>query len=151
MVYIIDYLGAHCGMHYYNAAFQQILTTIPNVDIKVLSNYTHTNFFLNQYKGNTINKIKSLIINYYRLYKFVNHNKNDIYILLSYGNLIDLLFLEIVSHYHHIIDIHEVVAQSLDENKILKFFFSCIYSKKIKTVIVHSERTDFLLNKLKYN
>ena len=38
-VYLVDYIGMHCGMHYYNDAFCRVLSAIPGLDISVLSNY----------------------------------------------------------------------------------------------------------------
>ena len=154
-IYLIDYLGVHCGMHYYLDAFKKILSNdIPNANVRILSNYTddmEKSFFLHQYKGSKLQKIVSLIRNYWRLYRFVVKHKNAICIYLTYGNWLDIPFLWIITHAkRHIIDIHEAIAQDLDDNSHLKRFFKGIYSSRVKCAIVHSERTKQFLDKFGY-
>ena len=51
-VYLVDYIGMHCGMHYYNDAFCRVLSAVPGLDVSVLSIYAGENagrpFFLQQ-------------------------------------------------------------------------------------------------------
>lgn len=42
-VYLVDYIGMHCGMHYYNDAFCRVLSAVPGLDVSVLSNYAGEN------------------------------------------------------------------------------------------------------------
>ncbi len=49
-----------------------------------------------------------------------------------------------------IIDIHEAIAQNVDDNADLKRRFKKIYSERIKSVIVHSQRTNDLLDEYGY-
>lgn len=148
--FIVDYLGVHCGMHYYNNAFKSILSELIKVDdITILSNYSETErkaFFFNFYKVNKILGVLLLFCNYVRLLCKVNSNKNDCFIYLTYGNSIDIPFIWIISKASkYIIDIHEVIGQDVDANTRLKKGFKKIYSSNIKNVIVHSKRTnDFL-------
>ena len=150
-IYLVDYIGMHCGMHYYNDAFRRVLSAIPGTDISVLSNYACEDngkpFFLHQYRGNKFRKISCLLRNYLTLLYFVLRNRRACFIYLAYGNFIDLPFLYIVSlAKKNIIDIHEAIAQNADDNADLKRRFKKIYSERIKSVIVHSQRTNDLLD-----
>lgn len=149
MIYIVDYIGIHCGMHYYLDAFKQILETIPDCNVKILSNYSDENekpFFVNNYRGNIIDKIGRLILNYLKFWKFLKSHKKDFIIYLTYGNRIDIPFLRTLSnHPHHVVDIHEAIAQNVDCDEKLKNKFKHLYRDKIKTVISHSKRTDDFL------
>ncbi|MDE6559443.1 MAG: glycosyltransferase family 1 protein, partial [Muribaculaceae bacterium] len=149
-IYIVDYLGIHCGMHYYLEAFKKVLGDLPECNIRILSNYSDTPagqpFFLNQYKGKIANKGLALLRNISRLKKFVKHHSDDIFIYLTYGNAIDIPFMKVVAKApRHIIDIHEAIAQNVDGNATLRRKFKNIYSDSIKTVISHSTRTDDFL------
>ncbi len=154
-IYIVDYLGVHCGMHYYNEAFKKNLENISGVKVSILSNYPEKSvnqpFFVNQYKGTKIKKVACLLINLLRLSRFVHNHRKDCFIYLTYGNKIDLPFLHIISKVpHHAIDIHEVIAQYVDNNQHLKSKLQKIYTTDIHTVIVHSQRTDDFLDEYGY-
>lgn len=154
-VYIVDYLGMHCGMHYYNDAFVKVLSDLPDFKINVLSNYGTQKgqraFFYYQYHGCKSHKLGCLIRNYLLLLSFVLRHRNDCFIYLTYGNNIDLPFMWIVSlAKKHLIDIHEAIAQNVDSSKKLKRIFRNIYTNRIKSVIVHSSRTDEFLNEYGY-
>ncbi|MCG4771431.1 MULTISPECIES: glycosyltransferase [Bacteroides] len=150
-IFIVDYLGIHCGMHYYNDAFKKVLSNpLPNEKINILSNYPEdkaTSFFLNFYSVNKLIGIIFLVYNYIKLYIKVLSNKKACFIYLTYGNSIDIPFLWIISKApKHIIDIHEAIGQNVDANLRLKKWFKNIYSSKIKSVITHSQRTNNFLN-----
>lgn len=145
-IYLVDYLGIHCGMDYYLEAFKRVLEDLPDVSVKILSNYSDDDnppFFKNQYKGRIWNKAISLIINSWRLHYFVKNHEDDVFIFLTYGNAIDRGFLSAVTiSDNHVIDIHEAIAQNVDNNKSLKSKLAHIYRGDIRTVISHSGRTD---------
>ncbi|EKU89796.1 glycosyltransferase [Bacteroides oleiciplenus] len=154
-IYIIDYLGVHCGMHYYNDAFAKILHDVPDTQIHILSNYkTEANkkpFFHFQYQGSIFHKIGCLISNYLILFNFVLRHRNSCLIYLTYGNKIDLPFMWILAlAKKHLIDIHEAIAQNVDNSKWLKRMFRNLYASHIKSVIVHSDRTDDFLDEYNY-
>lgn len=154
-IYIVDYLGTHCGMHYYNDAFEKILLDIPGTQSHILSNYqTATNrkaFFHFQYRGNMLRKIGCLILNYLALFGFVLHHRKDCFIYLTYGNKIDLPFMWITTIApKHLIDIHEAIAQNVDNNKSLKRMFRYMYINRVGNTIVHSDRTNEFLNEYGY-
>ncbi len=149
-IYLIDYIGEHCGMHYYMSSFKQVLKSIQGVDVEIISNFSCENkkpLLKNHYKGNKIKKVFALLFNYFVVNKFINRHLEDVIIYLSYGNSIDVPFINIVSRApHHIIDIHEAIAQNVDTNKSLKNTFKKLYQTKVKSVISHSKRTDDFLN-----
>lgn len=154
-IYLVDYLGIHCGMHYYLEAMQKVLKESGTLNVEILSNYSPENiengFFKNQYKGSKFKKGISLFSNLRKLRKFISQHPEDVFVFLTYGNHIDLLFLhEIVKAKNHVIDIHEVIAQNLDTNNKLKEKFKNLYLKKISSVISHSTRTDNFLKEFGY-
>lgn len=152
-IYLIDYIGIHCGMHYYLDAFKGLLDC-PQNNVVILSNYQTDGkaFFKHQYKGSFYTKVKSLLINYIRLNRFIRKHPNDLFVYLTYGNVIDILFLLIVSKArYHMIDIHEAIAQHIDNKKWLKSIFRSIYNRRITTVITHSKRTNDFLDDWKYH
>lgn len=149
-IYLVDYLGVHCGMHYYLEAFRRALGALNGYDVKYVSNHSESistkPVLLNQYNGNIIKKITFLLINLFRLYRLVKKHKEDIFIYLTYGNAIDLPYMKIVTGAkYHVIDIHEAIAQNVDTDEKLKQKFKKIYSRNVKTVISHSTRTDNFL------
>ncbi len=146
MIYLVDFIGVHCGMHYYLDAFKQILESIDGVKVGIISNFSDNGdrpVLLNQYKGNKLSKMTSALRNLYRLNNFIARHKDDRFIYLTYGNVLDPYFLKIISKApYHCIDIHEALAQNEDSNIRLREKLAAIYSNKIKHVISHSTRTD---------
>ena len=153
-IYIVDYLGIHCGMHYYLQSFKSLLKSGGNNNVELLSNFPDDNkkvFFRNQYFGTSINKIRALIINYLTLLKFVKKHKKDCFIFLSYGNIIEIPFIcTLTTLKKHLIDVHEVIAQHKDQNKIHLSLFRTLYKNKIKSIILHSERSRSFVNSFGY-
>lgn len=150
-IFIVDYIGKHCGMHYYNEALKKTLLSIPDTEVVILSNYTDIEtgrpFFLYQYRGSKMRKIAALFCNYIRLLFFVVRFRKDCFLYLSYGNGIDIPFIRIVSLANrNILDIHEAIAQNADNNARLNRQFKKTYRTRVKSVIVHSQRTIDLLN-----
>ena len=146
MTYLVDFIGEHCGMHYYLDAFKRILESIDGVKVGIVSNYSvdeQPPILLNQYKGNKLNKMLAAGRNILRLRRFIKNHKNDHYIYLTYGNILDPYFLKIVSKAsHHCIDIHEALAQNEDSNVRLREKLAKVYCGNITDVISHSSRTD---------
>ncbi len=144
-IYLVDYLGIHCGMHYYLQSFKSLLKSGGHNRVMILSNYPDENgvaFFRNQYNGNPLKKICSLVYNYNELRRFVRQHNNDCFIFLSYGNLLEIPFFFILAPIQkHLIDVHEVIAQDKDHNVFHLRLFGSIYKHKIKSIILHSERS----------
>lgn len=154
-IYLVDYLGVHCGMHYYLESFKKVLGTIPGIEVKILSNYVdrkcETPFFINQYRGNKLKKGFALLQNLFRLKSFVGKHPEGVFIYLTYGNSIDLPFMKIIAGTkRHLIDIHEAIAQNVDANERLKEKFKVLYRDRIKGVISHSTRTNDFLKEYGY-
>ena len=154
-IYLVDYLGVHCGMHYYLEAFRNVLSDVPNTNVNILSNYPNVGkekpFFINQYRGNKLTKGIAFLKNLLKLKRFIKRHPKGIYIYLTYGNFIDLPFMKIVSQaQRHLIDIHEAIAQNVDANERLKHKFRQLYQARIRAVISHSTRTNDFLNEYGY-
>lgn len=147
-VYLIDYLGNHCGMHYYDAAFREVLSAVGSVQI--LSNFSDGGapaFFADHYRGGIFAKACSLLKNIRQMSRFVRNHPNDVLIYLHYGNLIDLPFLWCLGrHGMAAVDIHEAVAQASDGKTWLKKALAFVFRHRIGSVIVHSQRTDDFLD-----
>lgn len=146
MIYLVDFIGVHCGMHYYLDAFKRILQSIDGVEVGIVSNYSDNEepaVLLNQYKGGKFMKMVSAARNLCRLDKFIKNHKDDQFVYLTYGNILDPYFLKIISKApHHCVDIHEALAQNEDSNTRLRGKLAKVYSERIKNVISHSIRTD---------
>ena len=146
MIYLVDFIGVHCGMHYYLDAFKQILESIEGVKVGIVSNYSDNDerpVLLNQYKGNRLTKMTSALRNLRRLSRFIARHKEDRFIYLTYGNILDPYFLKVISKApYHCVDIHEALAQNEDSNLNLRERLANVYSNRIKNVISHSTRTD---------
>lgn len=154
-IYIVDYLGVHCGMHYYNDAFKDVLSK-EGFRVEILSNYSEDDttepFFKNQYKGSKLSKVCSLLNNLKRLRRYIKAHNDDVFIYLTYGNMIDIPFMRIISRAkYYVVDIHEAIAQDVDSNLKLKQRFKNLYSRKIRNVISHSSRTDSFLSEYGYS
>lgn len=146
MIYLVDFIGVHCGMHYYLDAFKRILESVEGVEVGIVSNYSideEPAILLNQYKGNKLNKAVRAGRNLFRLNRFINQHKDDRFIYLTYGNILDPYYLRVISKApYHCVDIHEALAQNEDSNLKLRAKLANIYSTRIKNVISHSSRTD---------
>lgn len=146
MVYLVDFIGVHCGMHYYLEAFKRILESIEGVKVGIVSNFSDNDespVLLNQYKGSKINKMISASRNLLRLNRFIKRHPKDRFIYLTYGNVLDPYFLKIISKAtYHCVDVHEALAQNEDSNIKLRDQLARVYSTGIKNVISHSSRTD---------
>ena len=152
-IYIVDLIGTHCGMHYYHSSFQNILSK-GNYDTIILSNYSDKTpaFFPIIFKKNRFLSMLYLIIASIKfLIHAVTHRKST-YIYLSYGEPWDLPFLTIASAFNKnfIIDIHEVHALRYRDISHITKIYKFIYSKFIKVIIYHSDRTNNILNEINY-
>ena len=146
-IYIFDYIGTHCGMHYYNAVFKELLSEIPDTDIEILSNYADTAqrkpFLRNFYVSNKIVGVAILLYDFFKLLCKRIAEPRATFIVLSYGNPIDvgfILFACAVAR-HTVVDIHEAVAQDAEHHRWLVALYAFLYARCVKSVIIHSERT----------
>lgn len=145
-IYIFDYIGDHCGMHYYNAAFKELLAKIPDIEIEILSNYSDSGkspFLKNFYKPN---KVLGVFVLAYDIIKFLLKRicePRNRFIVLSYGNIIDFLFImsACIVPKNTIVDVHEAIAQDSEHKKWFVALYCFLYGKCVKNVIIHSERS----------
>lgn len=154
-VYIVDYLGNHCGMHYYDEAFRQVLERIRGVEAVVLSNFPDVSggqaFFLNQYGRGRLSGAVAMVRNARRLSRLIRREPRAWYVFLSYGNMECYPLLRAAARAtRHVIDIHEAVAQARDGSPTALRIFRGIYSRHVSRAIVHSTRTDEFLDRFGY-
>ena len=152
-IYIVDHIGIHSGMHYYNSSFKNYLEEIDGFEVEVLSNYSDERnpFFLNLYSSNKVLGSIYLVINYFRLLIKLIFSKKGHFILLSYGTIIDVIFMSMTLFSKRIIiDVHEVYALPLKNRYIIKIL-SFFYKSFATSVIFHSERSYDLLESIGYN
>lgn len=150
-IYLVDYLGIHCGIDRYLEALRNVLSDIPGWQVKILSNYADPEgekpFFIYQYKGSMWEKGISLYKNFGRLNKFVKRHPNDVFIYVNHGNWIDLKFMRFIAmNDNHIIDINEAISHREEANEKLKHDFAMYYMQRVNAVISHSEKTDEFLD-----
>ena len=151
-IYIVDLIGKHCGMHYYHSSFQNILSK-GNYNTIILSNYSDNipAFFPIIFKKNKLSSLIYLIIASIKFLIHVITHRKSTYIYLSYGEPWDLPFLAIASVFNNfIVDIHEVHALRYNDKSNITKIYKFIYSRFIKIIIYHSDRTNNILNEIKY-
>jgi glycosyltransferase involved in cell wall biosynthesis len=153
-IYIVDYLGIHCGMHYYNESFKKELLRLKNINVYILSNYhidSNSPFFPFFYKKRKLFSLIFLLRSYFKYLFFVLNNKKSVFIFLTYGNLIDIPYFLITRFSpFFFVDIHEIVAQDKSKNVVYNFLFSKCYRKIISNVIIHSDKTKQKLKEIEY-
>lgn len=150
-IYLVDYLGIHCGIERYLEAFRNVLSDISGWQVKILSNYAGSEgerpFFLYQYKGSMWEKVMSLYKNFGRLNKFVKRHPDDVFIYVNHGNWIDLKFMRFIAmNDNHIIDIHEAISHREEANEKLKYDFAMYYMQRVNAIISHNRKTDEFLD-----
>ncbi len=151
-IYILDIIGKHSGMHYYDYAFINILRK-NQISAMILSNFSEKGddpFFENIFIGNRVSKIIKLIVTLIKCVIFCIRNPHSHIIYLSFGGKIDLIFMYCLSfHKKLIIDIHEFIRLDSHSER-LKKTFDYTYRNKIRGVIIHSERTLSFVDKSGY-
>jgi glycosyltransferase involved in cell wall biosynthesis len=157
-IYIIDIIGTRTGMHFYNKSLRDILLKEYD-EIQIISNYNDPDngaicTFDNFYEGTFFSKLIKLLRSLSRYYNFIIKNRKNCFIVLSYGNIYEILFLlPLVFCRRVILDIHEVISLisvSSIQQKIRGCYSKIIFSCFIKNAIIHSERSQLLLNNAGY-
>lgn len=153
-VYIVDYIGSHCGIHYYNDAFLKVLSGISGVTTTVLSNYSSDGkkpFFHNFYIVNKAIGVVLLLFGYARLFWRVLRDRNAVFVVISFGNQIDMGMMWIASFARRsVTDVHEVITQREENKWWFRKVFGMLYRRRVKNVIIHSGRSADMLDKLGY-
>jgi len=157
-VYIIDIIGKHSGAHFYNKSFRDTLTGRYS-QTKLISNYSDqpddpAPLLRNFYEGNIIEKAGKLCISIISYCFFVISHRKNYYIFLSYGNPSEILFAwPLIICRKKIIDAHEVfslISKNKVQEQIRVFFAKFLYNHLADAVIIHSDRSAWLLQKLKF-
>lgn len=149
-IIIYDVIGQHCGMHYYDEAFAELLKN-ESRQVKVCSNFSNKtaivqtlpNFFL-------MGKIKRLfLMTWYaiKLFFYALFHQNSTIIYLWYGETYDLLFglCSLVSK-NVWLDVHEVHALKYTDGSKISKFFESYFKHIVRKVIYHSDRTKDMLS-----
>lgn len=147
-IVIFDVIGKHCGMHYYDVAFANLLKTESN-NVAILSNFEYDskqaympNFFL----FGKIHRTILMVWYAFKLFFMVLVNRNTTYIYLWYGEKYDLLFAlcSLISK-NVWLDVHEVHALKYADNSKTSQFYCKYFKYVVKNVIYHSDRTKNIL------
>lgn len=154
--YIFDYLGSHCGMHYYLESFGELMQEIQDHDVEVLSNFVlpdrKRRFMPSMFSRGRI--CGAMILLFYSLKLFFKRilHPSARFIFLSYGNRYEEFFFPAVMVFgsHNVVDIHEAVAQKDAENPGSIRCFRCFYRHVARNVITHSARTEQYLDSFGY-
>lgn len=155
MKYILfDIIGQKSGCKYYDTAFyKQLLAHGCSAEI-------HSNFSVSErsptidniYKGNTIQKIFHLLRLLPVFILDVLRNRNNVYIYMTYGEMVDglLIFLLLLFHPKPVLDVHEFISLDKEGNGVYTKFFNLLY-RNIYAVIYHSERSENYLKSIQYH
>lgn len=154
-IYIIDILGNHCGMNYYDDA---LCRNLEDAGYKtfVLSNFTRdkrfTPFFKNIFKRPKLIGIILLVFYFFKTSVFILFHNKSAFIYLTYGEKYDQLLLNL-SYFanHFFVDVHEVHALRYSDTSNYAKRFLLFFRMLGKTIIYHSARTKDILIKAGYN
>ena len=158
-IFIIDIIGSHSGMHYYDRSFRNILLR-EYKNVIIISNYSDKEncairLFKDYYSGNTISKIFKVLASFFRYFFFIIKNRSQSFIFLTFGNFYELIFIfPLLFTGNLIIDAHELYPLDceLKRKSRLKFrLIKYLYKHYIKTIIFHSAKTGQALDKFGYS
>lgn len=151
IIHLVDLIGVHCGMHYYDVAFAEVLRN-NGFNVDIMSNYNDNkqqkSFFPMMFGRGKVLSIVLLIYSYWKFLFYLLFHRKEIYIYMAYGELYDLTFLStsIFSKYFFA-DVHEVHA--LKYKTIQKYLsFSTTFTKKFRQnlfTIRYVQRIYFIL------
>ena len=151
---LFDIIGMKSGCKYYDVAFyKQLLNHGFAAEI-------HSNFsideskpaIINIYEGTKISKILNLIKLFPQFIGDVISNRNNRFVYLTYGEIVDciLIFILILLHPKPILDVHEFISLDKKNNRLYCLFFKFLY-RHIYAVIYHSQRSENYLEKINYS
>lgn len=140
--YIIDIIGKHSGMHYYDYAFINLLKE-NGISAKIISNFNDINAYKlsDFYSGSYVVKLVKLLSFTLHLMWILLRNRKVTYVYLSFGSKLDLFFLVIIRLFTSkvIVDIHEFVMLDTTNTWLFKCF-SFMYKDKVNCIIYHSDK-----------
>jgi len=152
-IFILDFIGIHSGMNYYNDALIKLLSD-KGISVELLSNYSTDSgkpFTKNIFTGNKITKLYRFVQFYLKVLIKVLMFRKNYFIIYFYGGKIDaLLLLTTFFSSKIILDIHDVYA--LDSSKIgrAKYIIDFLISNRINYLISHSDKNKQILNMINY-
>lgn len=154
-LYIVDYIGVHCGMHYYDDVFLRHLQGRDAFSVRILSNYPSEGkraFFPNFFRCNRFRGACGVALSYLKLWGFMLLHPRARFILLSYGDTIDLLFMSLALFFRRrmVIDVHEVYSLRRQASDRVSRLLLCLYRRCVVAAIVHSERSMQILQENGY-
>ncbi|MDR0603723.1 MAG: glycosyltransferase [Bacteroidales bacterium] len=154
-IYIIDFIGIHSGLQYYDDVFAKELSTIEGIEVHILSNYSDDPlkkpFLKNFFSGNLVTNTMKVFQAYISILYLMVFKRHTHFILLAYGGFIDILFMTLAIFFKNItIDVHDVYALDFSKNKFIRFFLDLLYRYFVKSAIIHSERSLYLLQQINY-
>ena len=152
-VIIFDILGSHCGMHYYDIAFADILRD-KGCEVNIISNFSENEesrpglrqiFSCGKSRG-----LLRMLTAYWTFLTVVAKDKAHRIVYLTYGEIYELPFLLIAAFSPRIyVDVHEIHALKYNDSSAVSRLFEWIYSHMVHHVIYHSERTRQILGNYK--
>lgn len=158
-VFIVDVIGRHSGMHYYNSIFRKSLLKVFG-KVTVLTNYQDSEnncikILENFFTGNYFVRIIKLAFSVLRFYYYTLRNHRGVFIILSYGEIYEFLFIIpfLFRRNKVIIDIHEfdtLVSRSRIHHFLRRHLNILMYKCLIKKTIIHSQKTNKLLDNTGY-
>lgn len=147
-IFITDLIGSYCGMHYYDAAFAELLRKAGH-EVELLSTFAEDAspaFFPTVFGKN---KAKSALLLIYACLKFVWHqarHRDGVYIYMCYGEIYDLLMMASnVWNKSMFCDIHEVHAMKYADDSGMARLFAKYHKAIVRHFIYHSDRTKDML------
>ncbi len=149
---LIDRIGSHSGMHYFDLAFIQEGKK-RGINFEVFSNFASNSdgiqkAFSNFYTGNKLLKSLKFATFLIKLLYKIRTSKQSTFIYHSFGEWLDFYLLRALSMLgaNLIIDVHEIVKLDDSGASSLNSAFMKFYSKTRLSTIVHSVRSEKTLN-----
>lgn len=154
-VIIFDVLGSHCGMHYYDIAFADILRE-NGCTVEIASNFSEEEgsrpCLRQMFSCSKACGIFRLAMAYWAFLSTVLKGSADRIVYLAYGEIYELPFLAMSSFSSRVyVDVHEIHALKYKDDSNVSKLFEWVYKHLIHHVIYHSERTQKILGDSKAN
>ena len=147
-IYIVDFIGAYCGMDYYDEAFAHLLDS-NGYEVRILSDFDSSygkHYFPKIFGRSKIASLLILMLAIIRLRLKMTVKRQAHFIYLSYGEHYDMLFLKCAwPNNRLIVDVHEVHALKYSDDSRYSKMFENLYINNVSAVIYHSDRTKNIL------
>lgn len=152
-LYIIDFIGAYCGMDHYDEAFAHLLSS-HGFNVRILSDFDSTygkHYFPKIFGRGKLLSLLILLTSLFQLRLKMLICRKSHFIYLSYGEYYDMLFLKCAwPNKRLIVDVHEVHALKYSDDSWYSKMFETLYINNVTTVIYHSDRTKNILESKGY-